>query len=517
MQQTRTYNSVRNILWAIINKLAIIVMPFIVRTVMIYKLGAEYTGLSSLFTSVLTMLSLAELGFSNAMVYCMYEPIHNNDKQTICALMNFYKKIYRVIGTIVFVVGIVLLPFLSNFIKGSVPEEINIYLLYLIYLLNTAISYFLFAYKSSLLVAYQRNDVISVIGLICNLFMYFLQIIVLLTVKNFYLFALLLPLTTLIMNLSYEKKSNQICPDITCRGEISVELRKKKKKRVIGIMLYKISSTTRTSFDSIVISSFLGLVLLTQYQNYFMIISSVIGIFAVINNAITASVGDSIISKTKDENYRDFKKFVFIYIWFGGVCSILVLCLIQPFMRMWVGEKLMLDTFMVILFSVYFYVQTIGDVVFLYRTAAGLWWQDRIRPIVEAVSNILLNIILVNLWGIYGVILATIITLIGINFLWGAKILFKYYFDRSMGEYIKIQLRQAILTIIAATLSFGICSLVEENIVTFIVKIAIGIIVPSLIYYIFNYKSKIFIEAKEFVIKIIYMIRNKFSKKKEGV
>ena len=507
MQESRTKKSVRNIIWAVINKVAIIIMPFLVRTVLIYKLGAEYTGLSGLFTSVLTMLSLAELGFSNAMVYCMYEPIHNSDNDTVCALLNFYKKVYRYIGLIILIVGIIFTPFLHNFIRGDVPADINIYILYFIYLSNTAISYFLFAYKSSLLTAYQRNDKISIIGLACNMILYSGQILILFVTKSFYLYAIALPLTTLAMNIAYEKTSIKLFPEITCRGKIGKKLKLKIKKRVVGIMLYKLSSTTRTSFDSIIISAFLGLVILTQYQNYFMIISSVLGILSVVSNATTASVGDSIVEKSADDNYKDFRKFLFVYMWVAGVCAVCILGLIQPFMRMWVGEKLLLDMTMAILFTLYFYSQTMGDMVFVYRTAAGLWWEDRGRPVVEAIANIVLNIVMVKICGLYGVILATIITLIGINFVWGAYILFKHYFKRSMFEYLRIQGIQGVLTVIACGVALFICNLLGTGIISFIFKIIICAVIPNVVFFVFYWKTSLFKEAKRFAIRMIKVIK----------
>lgn len=509
MQESRTKKSIRNIIWAVINKIAIIIMPFIVRTVLIYKLGAEYTGLSGLFTSVLTMLSLAELGFSNAMVYCMYEPIHENDNITVCALLNFYKKIYRYIGLIILTIGIMLIPFLHNFISGDVPADINIYILYGIYLANTVLSYFLFAYKSSLLTAYQRSDKISIIGLVCNLVLYSTQIIVLVLTKSFYLYAVMLPLTTLAMNLAYEKVSKKLFPNIICKGEVGKELKGKIKKRVIGIMLYKLSSTTRTSFDSIIISAFLGLVVLTQYQNYFMIISSVLGVLAVISNAVTASIGDSIVAKSADNNYLDFRKFLFGYMWAAGVCATCILGLIQSFMQIWVGKVLVLDLTMAILFCVYFYAQTMGDIVFVYRTAAGLWWEDRVRPVVEAIANIVLNFVMVKMWGLHGVILATIITLVGINFIWGAYILFKHYFKRDMFEYLQIQMVHAMCTACACALVLIICNMIGEGGLNFVFKVVICVVIPNVLFVIIYRKTKLFKEAKCFALQLIAVIKQK--------
>lgn len=513
MSNSRTTNSIRNIIWAVIQKIMLMLFPFAVRSVMIYKLGAEYTGVGSLFNSILNMLSLAELGFSSAMVYCMYEPIHRQDEDTICALLNLYKKIYGVIGGIILAVGLMLIPFLPNLVDSQIPTGINLYTLYVIYLINSVMSYFLFAYKSSLITAYQRNDVVSIITLVCNVALYVLQIIALLLTANFYLYASLLVVSTVVTNISYEVASRKLFPTITCTGVVEADLKEKIKKRVIGIMLYKISSTTRISFDSIIISSCLGLITLTQYQNYFMIISSVAGILSMVNTAVTASVGDSIVAKNIDDNYRDFRKIVFVYIWIAGCASICILGLIQPFMKLWMGDKLMLSGTMVVMFTVYFYVQAMGDTVFLYRTAAGLWWQDRIRPVVEAIANIILNIILVKILGLFGVILATVITLVVINFLWGADILFRHYFKRSMKGYLVIQCRQAIATVVAGMVTILVCQLIQmDGIIQLLLRLIVCVVVPNIVYFLVNKRNELFGEAKEFVIHIIRVITNKITK-----
>lgn len=149
MEIERTKNSARNIRWGIIQKLAQSLGPFVVRTVLIYVMGAEYAGLNSLFTSILSVLSLTELGFSQAIVYSMYKPVAEGDKEKICALLNIYKRAYHVIGYVILGIGCAIIPLIPFLISGDVPAGINLYILYIIYLLNTVISYFLFAYKTA--------------------------------------------------------------------------------------------------------------------------------------------------------------------------------------------------------------------------------------------------------------------------------------------------------------------------------------------------------------------------------
>ncbi len=160
MQIASTKATVRGIYYGIINKVILIVMPFILRSLLIYKIGADYAGLSSLFTSILRVMNVAELGFASAATYSLYKPIAEDDDEKICALLAFYRKIYYAIGALILLAGLVLIPFLDRLIKDSYPADISLQTLYIIYLIDSAASYFLFSYKNLILNAYQRVDVI---------------------------------------------------------------------------------------------------------------------------------------------------------------------------------------------------------------------------------------------------------------------------------------------------------------------------------------------------------------------
>ena len=168
MKIDRTKNAGRNIVFGCMLKIYQIVMPFIMRTLMIYYMGIQYLGLNSLFTSILQVLNLAELGVGSAMVYSMYKPIAVDDKKMICALMKLYRTYYRVIGIIIAFLGLCLVPFIPKLIKSDVPADINIYILYILNLSVTVLSYWLFAYKNCLLDAHQRTDVASKATLVTN-------------------------------------------------------------------------------------------------------------------------------------------------------------------------------------------------------------------------------------------------------------------------------------------------------------------------------------------------------------
>ena len=216
----RTDNAKRNLIWGFIQKIVSVLIPFVSRTIMIYVLGMEYIGLNSLFASILSMLSFAELGIGSALVFSMYKPIADGDDDKVCALLAFYRRCYIVIGTIIVGCGLVILPFLDKFITGDVPSDTNIYVLFLIYLFNNAVGYFLFAYKQSILIASQRIDLVSKVNLIVSFFLNVLQIAALLIFRSYYGFIIILPVSTCVSNLWIAYVTKEHYPQYICKGMI---------------------------------------------------------------------------------------------------------------------------------------------------------------------------------------------------------------------------------------------------------------------------------------------------------
>ena len=266
MRIERTKNATKNIIFGIILKLYQILVPFLMRTTMIYFMGVEYLGLNSLFTSVLQVLNLAELGIGSAMVFSMYKPIAEDDNEKICALMNLYKLYYRIIGLVILVVGLILCPFIPYLIKSDLPPDMNIYVLYLLNLMATVFSYWLFAYKNSVLQAHQRQDVISKVTLVVNTIQYILQLIVICLFKNYYMYVIILLLSQILINIATAYKSNKIYPQYKAKGKLEKIQIREINQRVKDLFTSKIGGVIVNSADSIVISAFLGLTALAIQQ-----------------------------------------------------------------------------------------------------------------------------------------------------------------------------------------------------------------------------------------------------------
>ena len=238
--ENRTKNASRNIIWGGVSKVVLMLLPFFIRTIFIYTIGLEYLGLTSLFTSVLQILNLAELGFATAVVYSLYKPLSDNDADLVCAIMAFLKKVYYCVGAIILVFGVGISFFLPHFIHGDIPKDINIYYLFYLYLVNTVISYFFAGYKAALLTANQRDDIKSKVITFASISQYLLQGAVLLLFKNFYLYVIVLPFTTLAINACNALFAKKYFPQYVARGRLASEQVKPMVKQIGGLLISRL-------------------------------------------------------------------------------------------------------------------------------------------------------------------------------------------------------------------------------------------------------------------------------------
>ena len=514
MRIERTKNATRNIVFGSFMKAYQMIIPFLMRTAMIYFMGVQYLGLNSLFVSILQVLNLAELGVGSAMVYSMYKPIAEDDNKTICALMNLYKLYYRIIGAIVAIVGLLLLPFIPKLIHGSVPEDINIYILYLLNLGATVLSYWLFAYKNSILQAHQRTDVISKVSLITETVKYVCQLLTLALFHNYYLFVIVVLLTQILNNIIIAFFSNKFYPDFSAQGKLPREEVKKINGRIKDLFTSKLGWVILNSADTIVISSFLGLTVLAIYQNYYFIITAVIGLVAGVFSSCTAGIGNSLVIESKEKNFGDFKVFTFLIVWLAGVCTSCFLCLFQPFMRIWMGQEYLVDFSVVICLGIYFFLYEINQLFNLYKDAAGKWHEDRFRPLITSLVNLVLNLLLVNYWGLYGIILSTVFAMLFVGMPWLLHTIFASVFEKKyLKEYISCIFKYISVVFVVNLLVFAICSYVKvSDVLTIIIRGSICIIGTNLFLIILFHREKEFIRSVDIIDK---MTKGKLKLKKK--
>lgn len=500
----RKNNAKRNIVYGILNKIVTLFLPFLVSSVLNQTLGIEYLGINGLFGSLLQVLSLAELGIGDAIVYSMYKPIATNDTPSICALLNLYRRIYRIIGLVILGGGTLAIPVLPLFINGNYPSDTNIIYIYILYLIRTSMSYFLFAYKASLLNAFQRTDVLSKISTITYALTSVFQLVMLYKGENFYIYLWISILCIILNNILIAINVDRLYPEYTCKGKVSREQLIDIKKKVLGLLIGRVCGTTRNTFDNIYMSAFFGLTIAAMYSNYFTIMTAVNGFISIITSSILAGVGNSMVLDSQEKNYNDMKNMDFIYMIISGWCSACMLCLYQPFMELWMGETLLFPMGMVILFTLYFYIRKMGDIRCLYSDAAGLFWENRNRYIGEIIANIVLNYVFVVKWGTYGIVLATIFTLFCFGFLGAAHVLFRKRFEHQIKEYLKSHFIYFSITVIIAGIVYYVCGmLIFDGWIGLFVK-GLTCSLLSLTLYLLAYcKTNRFKEAIRWIRKVI--------------
>lgn len=413
-----TKNTIQGSFWGLLNKILSILLPFVIRTIIIRKLGAEYAGLNSLFNSILQVLNLADLGIGSAMVYAMYKPILNDDFPKVSALLNFYKKAYFIIGTVILTAGLLVMPFLNYLVKGDIPSDINIYTLFVIYLFNTVSSYYFFSYYSSISFAYQRQADTSRIQLFVNTSMYVIQIILLLLFNNYYIYICLLPVGTIIYNVLVCIYTRNKYPSIRPAGTITKEEKREIGKDVFALSVYKAGGLASHSFDSIIISSTLGLALVSMYDNYYYIMNAVTGLLIIVFNALTAGIGQKLLKDSKEKIANEFSIIFAVDGLVSTICVACMFCLYQDFMVLWVGDNYLLEFGIMCLFCMYFFSHMIRKPIVMYRDAAGMWRDNMFQPLVSGLVNLFLDIVLIKVIGIYGILIATIGSMLLIDLPW---------------------------------------------------------------------------------------------------
>lgn len=489
-QNSRMINIVRSTSYGLLYKLITMLCPFIVRTVLIYKMGMEYAGLNSLFTAILQMLNLSELGVGSAITYYMYRPVAEENKDEICRLMNLYKKIYRIIGIVILAAGLLLLPFLEKMISGDYPNDINLSLLYLLYLANTVLSYFLFAYKSSILTAFQRNDIESKISTIVVAAVYAAQIISLIIYSNYYIYIGWLIVGTILGNVLRSVVVDRNYSEYEAKGEVDPVLLKEIINKVKWAMGHKMNGYVLMSADNLIISAFLGLIILAKYNNYFLIVSSLFGFLSIFYNSLKPSIGNSLVKTNMAENEKKFYGLVLVNeIIIGWACTCM-LVLFQDFIAMWVGEKNLLPFSTVILLVIYFYIWKTREIVIVFKDAAGMWKIDGFRPYVEMSVNIVANILLVRIIGLNGVLISTIMSIGFVGIPWETRKLFHFLFQQKEWGYYKIKLYNLLVNSFAAVLSYVVCNVIKlSSFIGIITKLGTCTLICGFVFY-FAYRSK---------------------------
>ena len=455
-------NTKRNFAAAAVNKVVGLLFPFLNRTLFLWLMGPGYLGLNGLFTSILGVLMLADLGFGTAVVCSMYKPIAEDDRNLVCAYLRFYRTVYRWVGGFIFFGGLCLLPFLRCLVHGELPPDVDLHVLYLIHLVNTSVSYFLFAYRGSVLNAYHRNDVLTNIHTATSVAQYLTVFLVLFLTRNYYYYVATTVFFTVVVNILTVLEARRLFPEIEPRGTLPPALRRQVVSDVKSIFMHKVGAVISHSVDNIVISAFLGLVAVAAFGNYYYVVTAVTGLVWAVYNSMNAGFGNKVYTESKAENFELFMKANRLTLAVVAFCAAVMLALYQPFVRIWTGNspELVRHALTPLLMVLYFCINQSRQPLLTFKAAASLWRADRWKPIVAGAANLTMNISFVlflpDAYKLDGVILSTVLSYVFIQMPWESHVVFTRFFDGEQGRrYWRTQAKFALATVAICAAAWG--------------------------------------------------------------
>lgn len=487
MENSRLKNSALNFASGFLGRVLAILLNFAVRTIFIYCLNEAYLSVNGLYSNILTVLSLAELGFGSAMVYRMYAPVAVKDYQKTAALLQFYKKIYIIIGVVIFLLGLCVIPFMDYIIKDK-PDISGLTLYYILFLVNTSISYWFSSYKASVLYADQKEYIKTNVQNTMAILQSGLQIVLLLLFRKYLLYLLIQLAGNIFLNLYVAHLVDKRYPEIqTYQGaSLSAEERVQIRKDTEVLVLSRFGHVALNGTDNIIISAVVGVLWVGRLSNYTLICDSVTSVLCQITAAITGSLGNFFATEDKHAGYALFKKVEFLNFWLYGFSFIALVTLLDPFVQIWAGERFVLGLPISIAIAINFFVAGYMNTLWVFRSTIGLFKQGKFRPILVAILNIILSIFLGKLWGVFGVLFATFLSRAAISLWYDPLILHRYGFEVSCKPFFARYFRRVLLLttilIVMLTIRYVVLSS-ATTVLRFAVMTMFTAIVPNAIFW----------------------------------
>ena len=509
-QKSRTEYSMVNTSVALFAQVSAILMGFFTRVVFTRTLSEGYVGINGLFTDILNILSLSELGVGTAITYALYGPIARKDYEKQKILMRLFRLFYRVTAAIVLIAGLLLIPFLDVLMKDR-PDVDHLVLIYLLYLLNSVISYLLI-YKKTLVDAHQMSYItvlyhngFLVLQDIC-------QIVILLCTKNFILFLMIAVLCTFLGNACMSRKADKMFPYLkeSCNGHLPKEEKQQIVRNVKAMMMHKIGTVAVSNTDNLLISSFVGVISAGIYSNYYLLIGSIRQILDQVLQGVAASVGNLGETEEKQKVERIFQEIFFGGYWLYGLAGICLLELLNPFVELAFGRKYLFDFPVVLILCINFFLNGTRKATLIFKESMGLFWYDRYKSIIEAILNLITSILFVLHFGITGVFMGTITSTV-LTSLWVEPyVLYKYRFQKSAVPFF---LKYALNLIVMGSVWVitDLCCRQIEGMLIFqlIIRLGICAIIPNLLLWLLYKNSEEYKELEKIVKVILEKLKNR--------
>ncbi len=486
MSDSRTSNSIKNSGAAFFGRIATMLMEFVLRTVLIKRLGIEYGGISTLFTDTLQILSLMELGLGNAIIYALYKPLALKDDRKINALMHFYKTAYNIIAVGVFLLGLLCVPFLDYIVKDVPDIKEDIRMIFMLYVAASSSSY-LVIYKETLIRASQKSRIAVTIEMTVQLVFMAIEALALLIFRYYYAYLILRIVSYLVRNVIISIVVRRLFPDVNFRSKerLAKDDRKRLVNDVSAMALYKVSGVVLNGTDSIVISAFLGTGIVGVLGQYRMFSNFLTNISNKIWNSVLPSVGNLAAVDSSDRQYAVYQKISFGSFLYASFCSVAMFLLMNPLVTVWLGKEYTISPVLaaIIAFNLYLILMIFPFQTF--RDANGLFVQGKYRPLIMSVINILLSLILVKPLGLAGVLISTPISRLATQVWFDPYIVYKYVFKRSPKGYFLDLAKHTAMLFVSSVVVWGAMEVLplKEGIQELIVGTALCAVLLPLIYF----------------------------------
>ncbi len=430
---TRTGRAVTNMVFHLGNQLLLLFLSFISRTVFVRVFGMEYLGLNGLFSDVLGLLSMADLGFGTAMAYSFYKPLAMGDYRKMAALTGFYRKVYRMIAAAVAGIGMLLIPFLPLIVNLETPLP-GLTAYYLFSLSDVTASY-LCVHYSSLLIADQKNYVVTRISMIMNFLRTLLQLIIMLTCGNYTLYLGVTVLASAANNAAASLAAVRRYPFLRKKEELSGKEQKEIYQNTWSVLLYKVSSTLINATDNILISVMAGTGAVGIYSNYLMLQGRITRIISLLFGSLTAGIGNLVVKETATKQFEVFQCMQSVCFLLSGVIVPCYGTLVNDFVSLWLGTDYILPSTALYAATLNLYLSCILQPLWSYREATGLYRKTRWVMAVCAFLNLVLSVLLGAVLGIGGILISSGISRIATYVWYEPKLLFAKYFGRRVKAY----------------------------------------------------------------------------------
>jgi O-antigen/teichoic acid export membrane protein len=493
MGNSRSKQAAKNVSAAMLGQVSNIILNFVCRTIFIYTLGKEYLGVNGLFTNILTIMSLAELGIGEAITYKMYQPVAQGNHEKVKTFMNFYRKAYWLIGTIVFCCGLGLMPFLQYLIKGGEGLK-HIRLIYFLYLFNTASTYF-FAYKKLIIVTDQKGYIDTYNRYLFLFLQNVVQIGVLLLLKNFIVYLLVKIVMDFLANVNIAHKATKMYPYITEQAQpMQQEEKREIFKQTSAMILHKIGGVCVSGTTNLLISAFIGIVVVGLYSNYTTVIAIPQAFLSYVFVPLTASVGNLVSTTERTHVKKTFDKMWLMNFWLYGFAAICLFMLLNDFIgKVWITEDFLLSVGVVFFAVLNFYLTGMRQTVSSFKTTSGLFWNDRYRPLIEAAVHLGASFVLLKFFGLIGIIIGTTVSLLTTTVWVEGIIVYKNVLGEKRYKFFLTYLGYLVcLGVVGVATYFATAWITVNGIWTFLLKTGICVAVVNLCFLLVFCKTKAF-------------------------